>query len=96
MTDHKPNTYEDEDMQSVIEQIEKLEDEKTSIKAKAAGECSGIAAKIKTLKKEAKDEQADGIALLPGWRNSSGARAEHALAVALGLEVVELTEAVAA
>ena len=32
----------------------------------------------------------DGIALLPGWRNSKGARAEHATAVALGLEVIEL------
>ena len=33
---------------------------------------------------------ADGIALLPGWRNSKGATAEHATAVALGLEVIEL------
>ena len=33
---------------------------------------------------------ADGIALLPGWRNSKGATAEHAAAVALGLEVIEL------
>lgn len=30
---------------------------------------------------------ADGIALLPGWRQSSGALAELALAEALGLEV---------
>lgn len=34
--------------------------------------------------------QAEGIALLPGWENSKGARAEYALAVALGLEVIEL------
>lgn len=33
---------------------------------------------------------ADGIALLPGWRNSKGATAEHATAVALNLEVIEL------
>ena len=33
---------------------------------------------------------ADVIALLPGWRNSKGATAEHATAVALGLEVMEL------
>lgn len=33
---------------------------------------------------------ADGIALLPGWRSSKGATAEHATAVALGLEVIEL------
>lgn len=35
-------------------------------------------------------KHADAIALLPGWRNSKGATAEHATAVALGLEVVEL------
>lgn len=34
--------------------------------------------------------EADAIALLPGWRNSKGATAEHATAVALGLEVIEL------
>lgn len=34
--------------------------------------------------------EADGIALLPGWKNSKGATAEHATAVALGLVVREL------
>jgi hypothetical protein len=34
--------------------------------------------------------EADGIALLPGWRGSLGATAEHATAVALGLWVMEL------
>lgn len=34
---------------------------------------------------------ADVVALLPGWRGSKGATAEHATAVALGLEVMELT-----
>ena len=34
--------------------------------------------------------EADAIALLPGWRNSRGAVAEHATAVALGLKVIEL------
>lgn len=34
--------------------------------------------------------EADGIALLPGWKNSKGATAEHATAVALGLQVIEL------
>ena len=36
--------------------------------------------------------EADGIALLPGWRNSKGATAEHATAVALGLIIIELGE----
>lgn len=40
-------------------------------------------------------KEADGIAMLPGWEKSNGARAEHALAVALGhfilyLEVVRV------
>ena len=34
--------------------------------------------------------EADAIALLPGWKNSKGAVAEHATAVALGLQVMEL------
>lgn len=34
--------------------------------------------------------EADAIALLPGWRNSKGATAEHATAVALNLKVIEL------
>lgn len=35
---------------------------------------------------------ADGIALLPGWENSKGARAERAVAQALGLERIYLSE----
>lgn len=34
--------------------------------------------------------EADAIALLPGWRNSKGASAEHATANALGLWIKEL------
>jgi hypothetical protein len=33
---------------------------------------------------------ADAIALLPGWETSSGARAEHALGVAIGLTIMIL------
>jgi hypothetical protein len=35
-------------------------------------------------------DNAEGIALLPGWQKSSGARAEKALADALALDVREL------
>lgn len=33
---------------------------------------------------------ADAIAMLPGWENSKGAKAERATAIALGLEVIYL------
>lgn len=36
---------------------------------------------------------ADAIAMLPGWENSKGARAEHALAFALGHTIVYLDSA---
>lgn len=35
--------------------------------------------------------EADAIAMLPGWEKSWGARAEHATAVALGLEIIYLS-----
>jgi hypothetical protein len=35
-------------------------------------------------------DHAEGIALLPGWERSTGASAERALAIALGLQLVEL------
>lgn len=38
-------------------------------------------------------EQADAIAMLPGWSMSTGAHAEHATAKAIGLEAIYLTEA---
>ena len=36
-------------------------------------------------------KNADAIAMLPGWEKSYGAHAEHALAVALDLEIIYLT-----
>lgn len=41
-------------------------------------------------------DKAEAIALLPGWEASTGANAEHALAVALGLQIFNLKEAEAA
>ncbi|WP_208952450.1 DUF4406 domain-containing protein [Rahnella sp. ChDrAdgB13] len=37
-------------------------------------------------------QRADAIYLLAGWQFSAGARAEHALALKLGLEVIEQRE----
>lgn len=34
---------------------------------------------------------ADAIALLPGWEDSKGARAEYATAIALGLQILNLS-----
>jgi Domain of unknown function (DUF4406) len=36
-------------------------------------------------------KEADAIALIPGWEKGRGSRAEHALAVALDLEIIYLT-----
>jgi uncharacterized protein DUF4406 len=36
--------------------------------------------------------RAEGIAMLEGWEDSKGARAEHAIAVALGLKIRYLDE----
>lgn len=36
--------------------------------------------------------EADAIAMLPGWEKSYGARAEHATAVALGLQIIYIDE----
>lgn len=36
--------------------------------------------------------EADAVVLLPGWKNSKGATAERATAIALGLEVFEPPE----
>ena len=35
---------------------------------------------------------ADAIAMLPGWEKSYGARAEHATAVALGLQIIYIAD----
>jgi len=35
-------------------------------------------------------EEADGIVMLPGWKESKGATAEHAAAEALGLKMIYL------
>jgi len=35
-------------------------------------------------------KEADGIAMMPEWENSKGARAEHALALALNLKIIYL------
>lgn len=37
-------------------------------------------------------QRANAIYLLAGWKSSAGARAEHALALKLGLEVIEQKE----
>lgn len=54
MTEYQTNGYEDDDFRKVLVEIEGYEDEKVSIRAKAAGECGGLAKKIKNTKATAK------------------------------------------
>lgn len=55
MTDFKNSLYEDSDLRQVIDEIEAMEDEKVSIRMKAAADAGVIAKRIKAKKKEAKD-----------------------------------------
>lgn len=52
--DYQTNGYADEDFRNVLDEIEGYVDEQASIRAKAAGECGGIAKKIKNAKATAK------------------------------------------
>jgi hypothetical protein len=54
MTEQKKNSYHDEDMTKVLEEIEGFEDEKVSVRAEAAGKCSQITKRIANAKKVAK------------------------------------------
>lgn len=49
------NGYEDDDMRQLIGEIETLEAEKVSIRAKAAGECGGVSKKIGNAKGRVKE-----------------------------------------
>lgn len=54
MSEQRRNSYYDDDLRQVIEEIEEYEDQATTIRAEAAGKCSGIAKKIANAKKNAK------------------------------------------
>lgn len=56
MSEQRPNTYDDDDLAAKLEEIEALIAQKASIMATAMGECAKISEKIKTAKKEAKDD----------------------------------------
>lgn len=60
-TQYQTNGYSDDDFRQVLQEIEEFEEQKLSIRAKAAGECGGIAKRIKNAKATAK---ALGIPLL--------------------------------
>jgi hypothetical protein len=51
----KKNGYEDSDLKQILDEIEEFEDQKVSIRAKAAGECGGISKKIGNTKGRAKE-----------------------------------------
>ncbi|KQU96467.1 hypothetical protein [Devosia sp. Root105] len=53
--EQKKNSFEDDDMRQLIGEIETLESEKVSIRAKTAGECGGISKKIGNAKGRAKE-----------------------------------------
>jgi hypothetical protein len=54
MPKYETNGYEDDDFRKILAEIEGYEDDKASIRDKAAGECGGLAKKIKNAKATAK------------------------------------------
>lgn len=90
---YEKNTYSDDDMLSVIQSIEKLEDEKASIMATAMGECAGLSQKIKAIKKEAKDELSIPLKVLnPILKRRKLERKIAAIADAVDEDFIEVFE----
>jgi hypothetical protein len=56
MNEMRRNTYEEDDLKSVVEEIEGFEAEKEKIMAEAKGRCAGLSKKIKATKKTAREE----------------------------------------
>lgn len=55
MSDQRANTFDDDDMRQILGEIEGMEAEKVSIRAKAAGECGGVTKQIANAKTRAKE-----------------------------------------
>lgn len=55
MNEQRRNGYEDEDMKSIVDQIEAKQDEIKKIMSAAAGEVGGVKKRIKVIKDEAKE-----------------------------------------
>jgi predicted transcriptional regulator len=53
MTKFKPKEYDEDDLRTVLEEIERLDAEQRTIRAESAGRCSAIAKKIEDAKKTA-------------------------------------------
>jgi len=55
MSTQRQNSYDDDDMRQLLEEIEELEEGKVSIRMTAAADCGAISKKIKVAKGRAKD-----------------------------------------
>src|SRR4051812_39194854 len=92
MPEYQKNGYEDEDFRNILVEIEGLEEEKVSIRARAAGECGGLAKKVKNAKATAKALGIPLTILTASLRSRRLERQLQAIADGIDEDMIEVWE----